>query len=302
MNPSFLPRPTHCRGWLWRLLAVVVSPWTVALLAVLLAPSALGEGPPNPLCFTGASDYAYADDRLWIYIQKRVVTEPKLVTYFVCDIQTTDPHALKSAISYDEKDTRKPTSVIAQREGAVLAINGDGFGYRGTGIVMRNGTIRRARSIDGFHLLMLDSKGGLSSATATQFGKRADPRRLAEEMLEAGVSDIWCFGPELVRDSEAASFKGFAVLSGRTKNRAPRTAIGQIGPLHYVVVVADGRQPGYSNGINLPDLQQIFLDLGVRTAFNLDGGGSTTLCFRGEVINIPCDIPERATSDILYFN
>jgi len=296
-SPKRPNRPGRLRG----ALSIALSALILALFAALpAAPVLCEEGPPNPLCFEGPADYSYSSDRLWIHIQKRVITEPKLVTYFVCDVQTTDPNALKSAVAYDEQQTRKATSKIAERENAVLAINGDGYGFRGTGIVMRNSEIRRAKPIVGFHLLMADDKGDLS--VAAQFEQKVNPERLTKDALAAGVCHIWSFGPELVRDGEAASFQGFDLLSRRTTSRAPRTAIGQMGPLHYVVVVVDGRRPEHSNGMSLPDLQQLFVDLGAQTAFNLDGGGSTTLYFCGEVINTPSDRRERNVSDIVYFN
>jgi len=277
---------------------IVLPALAIVLSAALCTASALCEVPPAPLCFDGPVDYAYEDGRLWVSIQKRAVTEPRLITYFVCDIQTTDPGALKSALSYDEKQTRKTTSVIAEREGAVLAVNGDGYTYHGRGIIVRDGEIHRAKSAVGFHLLLLDNKGGLS--VVADFGNK-NPKLGAEAFVEAGITDIWCFGPELVRGGEAASFKGFDAISTRGSVRAPRTAIGQIGPLHYVVVVVDGRQDKYSKGMSLPELQQVFVDIGAQTAYNLDGGGSTTLYFGGEVINKPCNVKERATSDIVYF-
>jgi len=273
----------------------------IAALAALFAVPALCEGPPNPLCFDGPADYTYADDHLWISIQKRVVTEPKLAAYFICDIQTTDPGALKAAVAYNKpKDPRRLTSVIAQEYGAVLAVNGDGYGYHGNGIVVRNSEIRRTKSPAGYHLLTLDDKGDLS--VLTKFGKKK-AKTLATELIESGVSQIWCFGPELMRDGEAVSLRGFEIISVSTGVRAPRTAIGQIGPLHYVVVVVDGRREGYSKGMSVPELQRVFSEeiKGVQTAFNLDGGGSTTLYFCGEVINRPSGNTERATSDIVYF-
>ena len=81
----------------------------------------------------------------------------------------------------------------------------------------------------------------------------------------------------------------------------PRTAIGQKGPLHYVVIVVDGRRDGYSTGASIPQVQQLFMDEGVDFAFNLDGGGSTTLYFLGEVINMPSGGKERSVSDVLMF-
>ena len=93
----------------------------------------------------------------------------------------------------------------------------------------------------------------------------------------------------------------FDVISTNPNRREPRTAIGQIGPLHYVVVVADGRQDGYSAGMTLPELQALFLELGAHTAMNLDGGGSAEMWFQGEVISQPSGGRERGVSDILFF-
>ena len=80
----------------------------------------------------------------------------------------------------------------------------------------------------------------------------------------------------------------------------PRTAVGVIDDNHLVFVVVDGRQSGYSEGVTLTELADIFVDLGAKTAYNLDGGGSSTMFFDGEVVNSPSNGGERATSDILY--
>jgi exopolysaccharide biosynthesis protein len=83
----------------------------------------------------------------------------------------------------------------------------------------------------------------------------------------------------------------------------PRVAIGQIGPLHYLFVVVDGRT-GTSDGMTLPELAQIFYKRKAITAYNLDGGGSSTMWYNGKVINRPTTdgnyIGERAVSDIVY--
>ena len=69
--------------------------------------------------------------------------------------------------------------------------------------------------------------------------------------------------------------------------REPRTAIGQLGPLHYLILVVDGRQDA-SQGMLFSELQDTFVSYGVISAYNLDGGGSSTLYYNGEVINSPC--------------
>ena len=83
----------------------------------------------------------------------------------------------------------------------------------------------------------------------------------------------------------------------------PRTAIGQIDELHYVFVVSDGRTSA-SDGLSLYELASFMSELGVRTAYNLDGGGSSTMVFNGRVVNNPTtngrSISERSVSDIVY--
>lgn len=65
-------------------------------------------------------------------------------------------------------------------------------------------------------------------------------------------------------------------------------------------VVVDGREEGYSRGVTMTELAQIMVDLGCQVAYNLDGGGSSTMYFNGQVINQPSNGGERGTSDILY--
>jgi len=250
------------------------------------------------LCFEGPADYVYSDDHLWIHIQTRFEEEPELIAYYVCDIQTTDPAALKAALSGDEPmGPREATADIAQRYGAKLAINGDAYGFHSNAVIVRNGEVLRAKRTNAYHLLMLDGEGDLS-VVIPEGGE--DGATLAEDLVGGGATQVWAFGPELVHDGIAVSLRDFRLIS--TSAREPRTAIGQIGPLHYVVVVADGRRKNHSNGMTLPELQQVFLDAGAQIAFNLDGGGSSTLYFNGEVLNKPAGGIERSVSDILFFD
>lgn len=83
----------------------------------------------------------------------------------------------------------------------------------------------------------------------------------------------------------------------------PGTAIGVIGDLHYLFVVADGRT-SESEGLSLYELAQIMQKYGCITAYNLDGGDSSTLYFNGQVMNKPTtnghSFGERGVSDIVY--
>ena len=76
----------------------------------------------------------------------------------------------------------------------------------------------------------------------------------------------------------------------------PRTAIGysKNGKFLYIVVV-DGRQPFYSDGITLAELADLMIEIGAHDAMNFDGGGSSTLVIRGadgkpRILNSPIDL------------
>ena len=89
---------------------------------------------------------------------------------------------------------------------------------------------------------------------------------------------------------------------GKAMASNPRTAVGIIDDLHYVFVVSDGRT-SESEGLSLKELAEFMQKLGVTTAYNLDGGGSSTMWFGGKVINNPTtsgSIKERKVSDIVY--
>ena len=81
----------------------------------------------------------------------------------------------------------------------------------------------------------------------------------------------------------------------------PRTAIGYSHNGRYLyLVVVDGRQTLYSEGMTLMELAELMIDLGADYAMNLDGGGSSTMVVEGRddqprILNYPIDnyIPGR---------
>ena len=82
----------------------------------------------------------------------------------------------------------------------------------------------------------------------------------------------------------------------------PRTARGESAQLEYIMIVSDGRTDE-SEGFSLLQLAEEMQNRGAVTAYNLDGGGSSTLYFNGEIINNPTSgnsTGEREVSDIVY--
>lgn len=262
-----------------------------------IMPQSTTQFASEPLCFSGSPDYEYKDDRLAVRIKEK---QEAGIVYFVCDIQTTDPSAIHTAFSGGEAyGINEHTSAIAARNDAVLAINGDCYSFHAFGTIIRNGQILRSKDTTR-HMLTLDQNGDLAVITDRT---SQDPETLGDMLLAQGITQTWEFGPELIRNGQTVPLNGtgFDLLSTRDNVYEPRTAIGQIGPLHYVIIVVDGRIENYSTGASLSTLQRLFREAGAQTAFNLDGGGSTTLYFNGNVINRPSGGHERSVSDILYF-
>lgn len=219
------------------------------------------------------------------------------LTYYIADVVLDDATVLRSAFAHNQfgENITEKTSETAADHDAVLAINGDYYGFRDTGIVIRNGVIYRDEPARTGIAFYLDGTARIYDETTTS----------AEQLLADGVWNTLSFGPALVEDGAAVPGIDQVEVDTNVGNHSiqgdqPRTAVGVVDANHLVFVVVDGRETGYSRGATLPELAQIMLDLGATTAYNLDGGGSSSLYFNGQVVNQPSNRGERATSDILY--
>ncbi|MGH7501925.1 MAG: phosphodiester glycosidase family protein [Longimicrobiales bacterium] len=94
--------------------------------------------------------------------------------------------------------------------------------------------------------------------------------------------------PVLLRDGADVLARQPGVRPAFAEQRHPRTALGWSDDRWFWVVV-DGRQHPYSDGMTLPELAHLFQRLGATNAMNLDGGGSSTLVAKGQVMNRPSD-------------
>lgn len=214
---------------------------------------------------------------------------------YVADIVLSSPEYLKTAFaqsSYGKNVTEK-TSEMAEEVNAILAINGDYYGAQEKGYVLRNGTLYRSEAEDGQEDLVIYDDGSFEIISEEEI--------TAEELFEQGAQEILSFGPALIQNGTIAVTEEDEVGKAMASN--PRTAIGIIDNLHYVFLVSDGRTEE-SEGLSLLELAEFMDGLGVETAYNLDGGGSSTMYFHGEIINNPTtngrSVKERSVSDIVY--
>lgn len=234
------------------------------------------------------TDMSYYDGKIDLKIEK--VDENGNV-FYVAELKLTDPSDIKTAFpgGVFGKNISEKTSVMAEENDALFAINGDYCGFRDTGVIMRNGIILREKPRSNRYGLLIDSNG--------DFIIMAEKEITQEKLTELDIVQCFSFGPTLVVDGEINICE-----TGTSKSKNPRTAIGQIEPLHYLFIVVDGRS-AESNGMEFSELAEEMKKRGCVTAYNLDGGGSATMWFNGNVINSPTDGKkegEREISDIIY--
>lgn len=240
------------------------------------------------------TENSYTDENISITItsDRRYDTD-----IYIADIIVKDPSYLKAGLAEGSfgRNVKQKTSEMAVEYGAVLAINGDYYGYRDRGYVMRNGYLYRdkARHDEIDDALAVYADGSMSVVKESEVS--------AEELKDSGAVQIFSFGPGLLSDGKFTVESGDEVKQSMNSN--PRTAIGMVEPLHYVFVVSDGRT-SQNIGLSLYELAWVMKDAGCTLAYNLDGGGSSTMWFCGRIVNNPTSHTyqpdERSVSDIVY--
>lgn len=238
-----------------------------------------------------STENSYSDGNIFITIQEIRAYDS---TVYVADVILSSPEYLQTAFAnsaYGRNVTAK-TSSIAQSANALLAINGDYYGARESGYVIRNGILYRSKANRNAEDLVIYQDGSFAIIQESQTS--------AQELIDSGAWNVLSFGPALLIDGEIAVDEGDEV--GRAMASNPRTAIGIVDELHYLFVVSDGRTSA-SKGLSLKELASVLQDLGAKTAYNLDGGGSSTMVFQGRIVNNPTSngkrITERSVSDIV---
>ena len=235
---------------------------------------------------------SYEDENIKIEIKEYRIHD---TTVYVADVQLSSEEYLKTALAKGVygKNVTQTTSAIASSANAILAINGDYYGSQERGYVIRNGVLYRNTAVKNRQDLVIYEDGS--------FGIINESEISAEELLQNGAVQVLSFGPAIVENSEISVSTGYEV--GKSMASNPRTAIGVVDNLHYLFVVSDGRT-SESEGLSIYELAEFMQGLGVKTAYNLDGGGSSTMYFNGQVINKPTSngrtIKERSVSDIVY--
>ncbi|MDO4483145.1 MAG: phosphodiester glycosidase family protein [Clostridia bacterium] len=273
---------------------VMLSAAGFAEEAVSPLPTSLTPGHvPNPAGFTESS---YEDAATSVQMEHLWVDG---VRFNVARIKVADASQLRTAIAapYAQKRTNR-VSAMANQNNAVIAIGGDFYASDDKGYVVRMGEVGMKQPNPNRDMLIIDDKGDFHFVLKTKTER--DYAAALRVYKESGMNmvNVFNFGPALVIDGvKQAIPKSY---SYNMEMPEPRTAIGQLGPLEYLFVVADGRGAADSPGCTGEQLAQFMFDQGCINAYNLDGGNSALMVFNGQNYSEKEAAAERAVSDIVY--
>ncbi len=209
----------------------------------------------------------------------------KPFTAYIADIHVASVENLQAGFPSGTRTAE--AELISKDNHAVMAVNGDFYLNINNGLIVRNGAVLQ-NSEGTADICVLYEDGTMKTYVPGEYS--------AEAILNQHPYQVWSFGPELL-DEDGMPKEEFNT-STFIYNRNPRTAIGYYEPGHYCLVVIDGRYMGNSNGASMRALASLMADLGCSVAYNLDGGGSSTMVYNNKVVNIPSG-GGRKISDIV---
>ena len=200
------------------------------------------------------------------------ITGPSYVGYVMT---VSDPTKVKM-VDARKKNIGTKLSEICKNNNAIAGINASGFeDPNGNGY----GNIFNEPVIINKQLLYGNKTTPMNLIGFTKEGELVLGRYTYQEAMDVGIESGVQFGPYIIVNGKNQINKSNA------GGLHPRMAVGQKKDGTMIFVCIDGRQPGYSIGTTLLELQNIFERYGAYNAANLDGGSSATMYYDGKVVN-----------------
>lgn len=194
---------------------------------------------------------------------------------YVADIYIRDISCLQSVFSEDTfgRGYADWPWEIAAVEGRIVTINGDFYGTRDNGVVIRNGVLYREDENIKRDVGVIYWDGTMKCFSPDDFDTEAEMAR--------GAYQAWNFGPMLLDEDG----KAMTEFNSKVNPANPRAVLGYFEPGHYCMVVADGRSRK-SAGVSLKNMSIFLEELGCKAAYNMDGGETAVMAYCGEVISV----------------
>ena len=200
----------------WALNRFVIDHVEVGDVAALeaKAQNAAANSSATPATNVTVGENSYSSSNTSIEIQQvSTGSGNDTVTYYVADVKLTNATDLRSAFannSYGTNIVAKPSAMASEHD-AILAINGDYYGFRSDGILIRNGVIYRDSGTRDGMAFYTDGRVEVYDETTTK----------AQTLLDAGVWNTLSFGPALVNGSRSRWTRTSATTPSRASSRAP---------------------------------------------------------------------------------
>ena len=235
----------------------------------------------------------YFDDTILVICWKQVVDGG---IYAFSEVKIAHPSQFRRFMTEGKygSGVSRTTQEMANSVNAVVASSGDYYGHRYIGIIVNEGYAYRGNG----HLLdtcYIDPNGDFLFTYAGEITGRESAQAFVDEH---DIRFSLSFGPVMVRGGENVVPVGYN--SGYINRRFARSVICQWDSLHYLLVAAN-MEPGYGYVPTVKEMAQNLADMGIPTAYGLDGGQTSTLVMGGEVFNTVSYGAQRNISDIVYF-
>lgn len=253
----------------------------------------------DPANFT---DSTYEDASLSVTMERLWYEDAH---FNVARVKIADASQLRTALAGPFGKKTNKISTIAKNNNAVIAIGGDYCTNEEGGYVVRMGETYRKKPVKSRDMLITDENGDFHIIP------KSDAATLKALMEAHTLVNVFNFGPALVIDGSLQEIS--KEYRYNPYGMEPRCAIGQVGPLEYLLVVVDGGggrpvtitdeegNKRESSGCQVTTLAQFMYEQGCQQAYNLDGGNSALMVFGDENYSKKSFSAERSVSDIVYF-
>lgn len=233
----------------------------------------------------------YQDESIVITLE---TIEEEGVSYKVARVRIADASQFRTGLE-DPKRARKSNYIhkIAEDYNAILAISADFIAKNEKGYVIREGETFRKKPYPSRDILGIDSNGDFHVI----FHSNEEELNALLAREDISIVNMFNFGPVLVADGQVLDTPDYYKNLFNLARPEPRCAIGQVGPLEYLFVVAEGRSKD-SDGATGAQLAAFMAAQGCQIAYNLDGGDTAMMWFGGDYYSRKT---KRSQSDIIYF-
>ena len=243
----------------------------------------------------GNTEYYYKSRT--VEIDMKQYKTPGNNIYWLAHIVIKSPDQIKGGLANGSfGGFEKPTDA-SKRLNWILGINGSYFDWstgkpKGDRPVIKNGvSVGTPNTVTTGNEICLLKDGTIYSP---------EKGYTAEDLIAFGVVESWTtYDPLMISDGEKRRTEVINFTHPVGSKNYPRTAIGMVKPCEYYILVAGDYHE--ETGVSFVKMQDVFYNLGCVYARSFDGGGSSSLVFKNQLLNVPKGGSERAVVDFLYF-